>query len=140
MPSEILNPVSDFVFKLIWGDQRNIDLLAGFLRTVAGLPEEEIAQMTVADPHLKRFWNRDKLGVVDVRVTTKTGRVISVEIQVQRDSKMRKRIVFYSKVWFNTPSQTAFVRSAPARTRKDYRRGIKPDGIISFLSNEPPFK
>jgi hypothetical protein len=49
--------------------------------------------------------------------------------------------VFYSKVWFNTPSQTAFARSAPAQIRQCLQKfGIKPDGIINFLSNEPPIK
>jgi murein L,D-transpeptidase YcbB/YkuD len=52
----------------------------------------------------------------------------------------------YSKVWFNTPSQTTFARSAPSQIRQCLQKfGIKPDGIIgpkvrNFLSNEPPIK
>jgi hypothetical protein len=41
----------------------------------------------------------------------------------------------YSKFWFNTPRLAAAQR--PQRLRKF---GIKPDGIINFLSNEPPFE
>jgi hypothetical protein len=41
----------------------------------------------------------------------------------------------YSKVWFNTP------RLAAAQITQRFQKfGIKPDGIINFLSNEPPFK
>ena len=41
----------------------------------------------------------------------------------------------YSRVWFNTPEL------APAQIMRRLQRfGIKPDGIIIFLSNEPPFK
>jgi hypothetical protein len=40
---------------------------------------------------------------------------------------------FYSKVWFNTP------RLAAAQMMQRFQEiGIKPDGIINFLSNEPP--
>jgi NAD-dependent deacetylase len=40
----------------------------------------------------------------------------------------------YSKVWFNTSL-------APAQIPQRLQRfGIKPDGIINFLSNEPPLK
>jgi hypothetical protein len=52
----------------------------------------------------------------------------------------------YSKVWFNTPSQTTFARSTPAQIRQWLQKfGIKPDDIIgpkvrNFLSNEPPIK
>jgi hypothetical protein len=43
--------------------------------------------------------------------------------------------VFYSKVWFNTPEL------APAQMPQRLQRfGIKPDGIINFLSNEPPIE
>ncbi|MDR1411660.1 MAG: hypothetical protein LBI91_05615 [Spirochaetaceae bacterium] len=42
---------------------------------------------------------------------------------------------FYSKVWFNTP------RLAAAQITQSVQKfGIKPDGIINFLSNEPPFE
>ena len=41
----------------------------------------------------------------------------------------------YSRVWFNTPEL------APVQIMRRLQRfGIKPDGIIIFLSNEPPFK
>jgi hypothetical protein len=41
----------------------------------------------------------------------------------------------YSKVWFNTPRLAAAQRS-----QRLQKFGIKADGIINFLSNEPPFK
>ncbi|MDR2052960.1 MAG: hypothetical protein LBP80_06055 [Treponema sp.] len=42
---------------------------------------------------------------------------------------------FYSEVWFNTP------RLAAVQTTYCFQKpGIKPDGIINFLSNEPPFR
>ncbi|MDR3183744.1 MAG: Rpn family recombination-promoting nuclease/putative transposase [Planctomycetaceae bacterium] len=37
----LLSPKSDIVFKLIFGDQRNADVLAAFLQAVLDLPAEE---------------------------------------------------------------------------------------------------
>jgi hypothetical protein len=55
----------------------------------------------------------------------------------RRRKKEREKAVSAvdSKVWFNTPRLAAAQR--PQRLQKF---GIKPDGIINFLSNEPPFK
>jgi hypothetical protein len=39
----------------------------------------------------------------------------------------------YSKVWFNTAELCSGCYQS-----KYIHRGIKPDGIINFLSNEPP--
>jgi hypothetical protein len=41
MPKRILSPKNDFVFKLIFGDQRNTDILADFLKAALKLPAEE---------------------------------------------------------------------------------------------------
>jgi uncharacterized protein (DUF4415 family) len=46
----------------------------------------------------------------------------------------------YSKVWFNTPSNLRFAYAPAQIPQRLQRFGIKPDGIINFLSNEPPFK
>ena len=45
---------SDFVFKLIFGDQRNADVLAGFLKSVLDIPDSEYDRLTIVDPQLRR--------------------------------------------------------------------------------------
>jgi hypothetical protein len=48
---------------------------------------------------------------------------------------------FYSKIWFNTLRQAALAKLAAAQIKQRLQEvGIKPDGIINFLSNEPPFQ
>jgi predicted transposase/invertase (TIGR01784 family) len=54
MDTQILSPRSDFIFKLIFGNQANADILAAFLRTVLKLPENEYETLTIVDPHLQR--------------------------------------------------------------------------------------
>ncbi|GHU80829.1 transposase [Clostridia bacterium] len=95
MADKILLPRSDFIFKLIFGDQRNVDILAAFLKTVLDLPESEYDKITVVDPHLKREADDDKAGILDVKIHTKSGKVVDVEIQVQPYPSMQKRTVFY---------------------------------------------
>jgi hypothetical protein len=46
----------------------------------------------------------------------------------------------YSGVWFNTPSNLRFALAPAQITQRLQKFGIKPDGIINFLSNEPPIR
>ncbi|MDR1747659.1 MAG: Rpn family recombination-promoting nuclease/putative transposase [Spirochaetaceae bacterium] len=52
MSNKRLSPKSDVVFKLLFGDRKNTDILAGFLQSVLDLPPEEYETITVIDPHL----------------------------------------------------------------------------------------
>jgi hypothetical protein len=61
---------------------------------------------------------------------------------------LKKLLKFYSKVWFNTlepkvrrtkgSTKLRFALAAVQTTYCFQKPGIKPDGIINFLSNEPP--
>jgi predicted transposase/invertase (TIGR01784 family) len=96
MKKPLLKIMVDYVFKLIFGDQRNIDILAGFLKAALKLPEAEYDSLTIVDPNLKREFADDKAGVLDVKVHTKTGIVIDVEIQVSAYGGLRKRFAEYA--------------------------------------------
>ncbi|MCL2124971.1 MAG: Rpn family recombination-promoting nuclease/putative transposase, partial [Oscillospiraceae bacterium] len=64
---------SDFVFKLIFGDQRNVDILAAFLRSVLDIPDDEYDQLTIVDPYLKKESEDDKYSILDVKLHTVSG-------------------------------------------------------------------
>jgi predicted transposase/invertase (TIGR01784 family) len=96
MDNDILLPRSDLVFKLIFGDARNTDILAGFLQAVLDLPVEEYGEISIVDPNLRQESEDDKLGILDVLITTKSGKIINVEIQVERIPQMRERVIFYT--------------------------------------------
>jgi predicted transposase/invertase (TIGR01784 family) len=96
MGIELLSPRSDFIFKLIFADNRNADILAAFLRSVLALGADAYDHLTIVDPHLKRETEGDKLGVLDVKLHTKSGTVIDIEIQVLDMPRMRERIAFYT--------------------------------------------
>jgi predicted transposase/invertase (TIGR01784 family) len=94
-PSLNLSPTNDVYFKLLFGDERNIKHLEAFLKTVLDLPPGELDHITLADPNLKREFDMDKAAVLDIKVYTRSDRVIDVEIQVEKDEQMRNRIVLY---------------------------------------------
>jgi predicted transposase/invertase (TIGR01784 family) len=90
---EILSPLKDYVFSMVFGDQRHIDILAAFLKTILDLPEEEYGSLIIVNPFLKRLFKADKSGIVDVRLTTTSGRVIHIELQVEKTQHLPKRLV-----------------------------------------------
>jgi predicted transposase/invertase (TIGR01784 family) len=93
---KLLLPKVDVAFKLLFGDVRNIDILIDFLKSVLTLPETEYESMVIVDPHLKREKLKDKLGIVDVKVTTKSGNVAQIEAQVLEQEAMSSRLTYYN--------------------------------------------
>ena len=93
---EPLSPKNDLVFKLLFGVPARLNLLRSFLQAVLDLPAEEYDRLVIVDPHLPREYPEDKLGVLDVKIHTTTGKVIDVEIQVEPQSYIWERILFYA--------------------------------------------
>ncbi|WP_010253225.1 Rpn family recombination-promoting nuclease/putative transposase [Treponema primitia] len=93
MTKRFYTPLFDFIFKLIFGDQRNIAVLTALLAAALDLPEVEFDHLTIIDPFLKREFEGDKMGILDVKVHTQSGAVINVEMQVETNQELRKRIV-----------------------------------------------
>jgi predicted transposase/invertase (TIGR01784 family) len=93
---EPLSPKNDLVFKLLFGEPTRLNILRAFLQAVLDLPREEYGRLVIVDPHLQREYPEDKLGVLDVKIHTTTGKVIDVEIQVEPQSHIWERILFYA--------------------------------------------
>jgi predicted transposase/invertase (TIGR01784 family) len=92
MPHEILKPRSDVVFKRLMSDKR---LLISFLQSALDLPPEDYADVQIVDPHLLGERPEDKLGILDVKVTTGQGNIVDIEIQLTQVPGMRERAIFY---------------------------------------------
>jgi predicted transposase/invertase (TIGR01784 family) len=90
----LLSVKTDYIFKLIFGDQRNVDILGAFLGSVLDIPEEEYEQLIIVDPHIKKEMGDDKYGVLDVKVFTKSSGIIHVEIQRKVSTELRQRVVY----------------------------------------------
>ena len=96
MAKDPLSPKNDLVFKLLFGEPTRLNILRSFLQAVLDLPAEEYDRLVIVDPHLQREYPEDKLGILDVKIHTTTGKIIDVEIQVEPQSHIWERILFYA--------------------------------------------
>ena len=95
MDKEFLSPRNDLVFKLLFGDERSTEQLTDFLKSVLRIPHDEYDYLTIVDPHLLPEYKGGKLGIIDVKLHTKSGKIINIEIQVDPMPQMRERVIFY---------------------------------------------
>ena len=95
MKRPLLSPLNDAVFKMIFGDSADIGHLTNFLISTLTIPAEDYDEVYLADPHLTRNRIDDKLSILDVKLKTRSGKVIDVEIQIANQPDLRERIVFY---------------------------------------------
>ena len=86
----------DFAFSQIFGNQRNIGNTKAFLKSFLDIPEADYDRLEVQNPALGRFFRQDKSGVVDLKLSTKSGRVIHIELQVKKRSHLKNRILYYA--------------------------------------------
>ena len=91
---EILSPTVDVIFKILFGDERNKDILADFLSAVLEF-EIDAGDITLIDPHLPRDRADDKLGILDIKLRLKNGKLINIEMQVGNLKNIRSRIEYY---------------------------------------------
>jgi predicted transposase/invertase (TIGR01784 family) len=95
MLNKFISPLADFLVKDVFGNQKTIENTAGFLKAVLGLDPAECRSLRIVDPHLHRRWRKDKLGVVDIRINTASGKVFHVEVQVASEVDFIPRSMYY---------------------------------------------
>ena len=94
--SQVILPVKrDVIFKIYFADERNIEFLTDFLKATLPIPADEYDELTIVDPHLIRDFSSDKLGIVDVKLKTVSGKTIHIDIQVAPLPYMKSRIAYY---------------------------------------------
>jgi len=93
---DFISPLTDFVFKRVFGDQKNIDTTAAFLKTLLDIPHDEYDKLTVSNPILGGLFKHDKTPIVDLKLTTKSGKIIHIELQVEKRRNLRNRVTYYN--------------------------------------------
>ena len=87
---------SDPIFKMIFGDPENKTALIGLLSEIIDIPEEEYSHIEIIDPNLRIDKLDSKSGILDIKLTTKNGQKINIELQVRKASDLKQRILFYT--------------------------------------------
>ncbi|MDR0935588.1 MAG: Rpn family recombination-promoting nuclease/putative transposase [Oscillospiraceae bacterium] len=88
-------PTSDLLFKWIFGDERDNSALTAFLIAVLDIPKEAYAEIEILNPFFNPEYDDDKIGILDIKVKTKQGEIIDIEIQVAKTANMTERVIFY---------------------------------------------
>ena len=87
-----MSPKNDFAFKMLFGDERNKDILIAFLNSVL---KERIKFISLLNTELKKEFIEDKHGILDVRAVTDAGINIDIEIQLLKTKYMPERSLYY---------------------------------------------
>ena len=67
---------------MLFGSEKNVDILEDFLKATLRLPEEEYSHIQITDPYSTIDKIDDKTIILDVKVYTKSKHVVNVEMQV----------------------------------------------------------
>lgn len=95
MNETFISPLYDFAFAEIFGNQKKINNTVGFLKTLLDIPEEEYGLLKVESSFLRKVVRTGKTGIVDLKLSTKSGKIIHIELQVDKKKDMKDRILYY---------------------------------------------
>jgi predicted transposase/invertase (TIGR01784 family) len=99
---ELLNPLNDYLFYKIMGEEGDEYQLIGFLNAVLIKTGKQIDAIESFE---KKYLAAEVIGnkscVLDVRVKLHDGTVINIELQVKNEKNMEKRTLYYSSRLIN---------------------------------------
>ena len=90
----LLNPQIDFVFKKIFGTEKNKPILINFLNAVIK-PTTPIKHVEIKNNDIDKDFIEDKFSRLDVKATTSNKEHINIEIQVKNEYNMIQRTLYY---------------------------------------------
>ncbi|MGL5150364.1 MAG: Rpn family recombination-promoting nuclease/putative transposase [Clostridium sp.] len=92
-----VKPLNDFIFKKVFGEKGNEDILIAFINAVLKRTKKElIVEVEIVDnKQLTKELILDKTGIIDVRAKTSKGENIDIEVQLTDQGNMDKRTLFY---------------------------------------------
>ena len=90
----LLDPKMDFVFKNIFGSEKNPKILISFLNATLK-PKYLITAVEIKNTDINKDYIEDKFSRLDVKATTSNSEVINIEIQLKNEYNMIKRSLYY---------------------------------------------
>jgi len=95
MEARQLKPTNDYIFKKIFGTQKNSDLLKSFLKAL--LPDLKIDKVKIdQDVFLENEDITKKYSRLDIKATLEDNTIIDIEMQVQRYYDTVERALYYT--------------------------------------------
>ncbi len=85
----LLDPKTDFIFKLIFGNEKHPEILISFLNAVIK-PVNKIVSVKIDNTELEKKHLEDKFSRLDVKATTSNKEIVNIEIQLKDEKNMIK--------------------------------------------------
>ncbi|HPJ80952.1 MAG TPA: Rpn family recombination-promoting nuclease/putative transposase [Thermotogota bacterium] len=93
---DLMDPKIDFVFKLLFGNEKDTSFLISFLNASLALSgEKTIKSVLIKSPVNDRQTEEDKLSIMDVKAETNDETIINIEIQLRDQRNMRERTLYH---------------------------------------------
>jgi len=94
MSKGLLDPKVDFVFKNIFGSEKNPQILISFLNATLK-PIKKITKVEIKGTDIGKQFIEDKYSRLDIKATTSNNEIINIEIQLKNEHNMIKRSMYY---------------------------------------------
>ena len=94
MSKGLLDPKVDFVFKNIFGSEKNPEILISFLNATLK-SKNKITNVKIKGTDITKQFIEDKYSRLDVKATTSNNEIINIEIQLKNEHNMIKRSMYY---------------------------------------------
>ena len=91
---EIVKPKTDVVFKRIFTDKNNVDLLQDLLSAILDIPSNSIKNIEVKNGELPPEAIGNKFGRLDISLEFENT-LVNIEMQVNKQSDFSDRVLFY---------------------------------------------
>ncbi|MBB6714805.1 Rpn family recombination-promoting nuclease/putative transposase [Clostridium gasigenes] len=94
MSKGLLDPKVDFVFKNIFGTEKDPKRLISFLNATLK-PKKKIVSVMIKGTDIAKQFVEDKYSRMDIKATTSNDEIINIEIQLKDEKNMIKRSMYY---------------------------------------------
>ena len=88
----ILSPKNDYVFRFLFGEEGNEELLTSLLSAILG---RQVHQATIKNPYLLKFYREKKEYILDIKAEIDNTILVDIEIQLTKSPELLNRILMY---------------------------------------------
>ncbi|MBR1443453.1 MAG: Rpn family recombination-promoting nuclease/putative transposase [Firmicutes bacterium] len=116
---DILKPKLDVVFKMIFGDERNMNIIVSFVAALMNIPKEYIKKISIMNVEIPIEEYGQKFERLDLRMETyinKRSEIVNIEIQILSEPNYEDRSLLYWSRNFSTQLKSGDTYSMLKRT------------------------
>jgi predicted transposase/invertase (TIGR01784 family) len=96
MKPKYLNPLIDYIFKKIFGDEKHKEILISFLNSLEIESQgRKIVDLQILNNANEKRFKRDKFSILDIKAKLDNGDLVNIEVQILPYDHMLQRTMYY---------------------------------------------